>query len=415
MRLYHSCGMVLSVLVVAGAMSACQYAGAGPSYTQDYDFSAAASKDWIVSISNHVAHAQHTANPTFYGSLALTDDGYQQYLDMNRAPLCGTPPVDGMAVIHSDSTARFFYVGLSGSGPTPNIVCVSSAVDSNPFAIDRENDFDVVTEFGVTSPDQPSIVVADDKIAFTIDDHNVGKTTVVVISLEDFLAGANPAAHTPLRLNTIVRLTPVQFSYDLFWTHAGNGANVVIGRIRGVPGRADAVRTRTTTMPLNADADETAGVMSAGIMHVAAITGGGQSVETLTLINLQLDDSYPFAGLIVGQGLAPIGGPLTLNSYLDNWHLSVAASPFQRLAVGWVTDDGVPHYFKSLYDERFAIGVQDTNVVAPAGRRDFVPMGVGFQTGDGNYWTCVGWGDGTALWQFAGGQHLHCWRDDMFP
>jgi hypothetical protein len=122
----------LAVILAAG----CQYAGAGAPFQESYDFSAAASKDWVVTITNHRAHAQHTANPTYYGTATVTDDGAQQYLDLDVAPLCGTRPFDGMVVVHSESTARFFYAGWAGE-----IVCISSALDTNPFAIDRENPF----------------------------------------------------------------------------------------------------------------------------------------------------------------------------------------------------------------------------------------------------------------------------------
>jgi hypothetical protein len=104
----------LAVILAAG----CQYAGAGAPFQESYDFSAAASKDWVVTITNHRAHAQHTANPTYYGTATVTDDGAQQYLDLDVAPLCGTRPFDGMVVVHSESTARLIKYLTARAGAT---------------------------------------------------------------------------------------------------------------------------------------------------------------------------------------------------------------------------------------------------------------------------------------------------------
>jgi len=332
----------------------------------------------------------------------------QYYRDLDAQPPCGSSLEDGQVVVHHIATARFYYVGWSGA-----LVCVSSAPDSAPFSVDRENDFNVISEFGVASPDQPSVVVSDDKLAFTIDDKMTGNTTTIVLDLAGFLAGANPAAHTPISHANRVRLTPVDVGSDLFWYTLGSAPDaILIGRIRGVPGRTDAVRTRTTTIGFSALTQETAAVFTNGYLYVAAHTGQ-QWIETALVSGLNFPDSSPFTGTIEGQVRIP-SGALTMTGSVP-WHpLSVSASPYFHMAVGWTTDDVASHYLLWAFNRPYQTGIVETPV-SPRAPVDFVPMGALFQDGNGQYWTCVGWRDGSQFWSFSGGQHLKCWSDSMFP
>jgi hypothetical protein len=413
MRPYHL------LLALGVLLAGCEYPG--PGIGGSFDFSAAASLTRVVGVSNHWGTAYRTWDPLYYNGTGRILTGEQLQMDVTGVlypSICGLV-ADGMVVVHSNATHRFFYVGT-----TTATICLASAPDDQPFQIDRRYNFSN-NDFLGSFMDQPHLIVTGDKIIISEDDvlnNQPGNMHVMVLSLADVVNNAPP----PLARRIVLfswgsMLAPVidddAGNYDAFVLEKGPNAQITITRIRGLPGSGN-VRFATDTLGVGGPQDEIAGVVAGGYLWTAALHTNDGAVELHRVGGLMAPDGAGYHANDTG-GARTAGGYWMEYRGSNNRRLSLSASPRGHVAVGW-TVRGVPYLGLWTFNGCWTGAVpENTDVYSTSsGRRDFMPAGLSFFDARAEvlqWWTGVGWGDATNRWTFSNGLHTLFLRDDQFP
>jgi hypothetical protein len=309
-------------------------------------------------------------------------------------------------------------------------VCLTSAPDATPLALDRRYEFlDSLFHTNWPVADQPHLAVSDDKIGITLDDFASPITThTLVLAMAEVAAGQPAGAlhHAVVDHGGRVRLaTSISPETHLFWTRVGADQTIQIGRIRGVPG-AGGITTESVAKTYAGSTNQTAAVVDGGRLITA--TEVNRQAVTFAVFD-QLDGPFaPHTGQHATVSIPPLktdnhaclpvecNGPCPLFGAVVQ-QLSLSMTRRGAVMLGFVS--GAAPYLVTWNLASNAItgpGVLDTYLYqSDECRRDFVPVGAAFADAlhPGATFAGVGWGDGTSVWWngFSFGQHALYLRD----